>query len=134
MERFESRFPTVEIQPSNSIFLKGMAGSRLGIWVAHGEGRLYGPVGACVAAGLAPIRYVDDAGHPTDVYPLNPNGSPLGIAGLISQNGRCLALMPHPERLVLSWQWPYWPAAWRGLSASPWLKLFQNAFDWCRQS
>ena len=137
-ERFESRFPTVEIQPSNSIFLRGMAGSRLGIWVAHGEGRLHFPSPAVetatIADNLAPIRYVDDVGNPTMTYPFNPNGSLLGIAGLTSPDGRCLAMMPHPERLALPWQWPYWPSAWRGLGASPWLRLFQNAFDWCRQS
>jgi len=84
--------------------------------------------------GLAPIRFVDDDGKQTEQYPFNPNGSKLGITGICSRDGRHLALMPHPERLFKIWQWPFWPSHWSGLKASPWLKLFQNARQWCEEN
>jgi phosphoribosylformylglycinamidine synthase len=116
--------------------LRGMEGSVLGIWVAHGEGRVHFPVPAVsrdlLARDLAPIRFVDDEGGPTDAYPFNPNGSPSGITALCSADGRHLAMMPHPERAFLLWQWPWMPADWRReLEASPWLRMFQNARRWC---
>jgi len=132
---FESRFVAVSVVPSPSILLRGMESSVLGIWVAHGEGRFF-----CADASvlqeiqqqnLAPIRFADDTGIITERYPANPNGSPLGIAALISSDGRHLAMMPHPERLFLRWQWPFWPKEWSGIQASPWLRLFQNAREWC---
>ncbi len=133
--RFESRFSAVKILPSPSIMLKGMEGSVLGVWVAHGEGRAYFPNEEVLRKveeyGLAPIRYVDDSGEITTKYPFNPNGSTLGIAGLCSLDGRHLALMPHPERTFLRWQWPWMPEEWKKLKASPWLKMFQNAREWC---
>ena len=63
----------------------------------------------------------------TESYPLNPNGSPHGIAALCSEDGRHLAMMPHPERCFMKWQWPWAPPAWKDHAAAPWLKLFQNA-------
>ncbi|MEW6161845.1 MAG: phosphoribosylformylglycinamidine synthase [Nitrospirota bacterium] len=134
--RFESRFSTVYILPSPAIMLKGMEGSTLGVWVAHGEGKLYFPekeiMQEVLKRGLAPVRFVDDNGEFTETYPLNPNGSPLGITALCSPDGRHLAMMPHPERTFLKWQWPYMPEEWKkNLEASPWLKMFQNAMDWC---
>ncbi|GAB4388737.1 MAG: phosphoribosylformylglycinamidine synthase [Thermodesulfovibrionales bacterium] len=134
--RFESRFSTVRVLESPSVMLRGMAGSVLGVWVAHGEGRAYFPdrdiYEKVLASGLAPVRYVDDAGEPTEGYPFNPNGSPEGIAALCSPDGRHLAMMPHPERTFLKWQWPWMPEDWRkGLKASPWLRLFENARLWC---
>ncbi len=136
--RFESRFATVRILPSPAVMLHGMAGSVLGIWVAHGEGRALFPDPAVeqrvVDEGLAPIRYVDDSGDVTEAYPANPNGSPRGIAALVSPDGRHLALMPHPERAFLSWQWGWMPARWRtDLEASPWLQMFQNARRWSEE-
>lgn len=133
---FESRFVTVHIDDRNpSIFLTEMGGSNLGIWVAHGEGRLHCPdqsvMDRIIHHGLAPIRYISDYGDYTAMYPLNPNGSPEAIAGLTSEDGRFLAMMPHPERLFLRWQWPYWPKEWKSLEVSPWLRLFQNARAWC---
>lgn len=86
---------------------------------------------------LAPVRYVDDEGSPTTQYPLNPNGSPDGIAALCSPDGRHLAIMPHPERCTLTWQWPWMPAEWRRdlkMKASPWLRIFQNAYKWCLEN
>ncbi|XP_014382443.1 phosphoribosylformylglycinamidine synthase [Alligator sinensis] len=134
--RFESRFVTVSVGPGPALMLRGMAGSTLGVWVAHGEGRVQfrSPARLAAAAerGLTPLRYVDDGGQPTQEYPLNPNGSPLGVAGISSPDGRHLAMMPHPERCVLPWQWPWMPPSWRrDLHISPWLRLFQNAHDWC---
>jgi phosphoribosylformylglycinamidine synthase len=134
--RFESRFATVTILDSPSVMLRGMAGSTLGIWVQHGEGRACFPDQAVLdrvlAERLAPIRFADDAGVPTEGYPLNPNGSTHGIAALTSPDGRHLALMPHPERTFLTWQWGWMPRAWRSeLAASPWLRLFQSAREWC---
>jgi phosphoribosylformylglycinamidine synthase len=134
--RFESRFSTVRVEASPSLFLRGMEGATIGVWVAHGEGRAFFPDEAVRARvleeGLAPIRYVDDEGRPTTAYPFNPNGSPDGIAALTSPDGRHLAIMPHPERSFLTWQWGWTPREWKGTStASPWLRLFQNAREWC---
>jgi phosphoribosylformylglycinamidine synthase len=134
--RFESRFSTVRILQSPAIMLKGMEGSSLGVWIAHGEGRLYFPgkeiMQEMLKSDLAPIRFIDDNGEFTETYPLNPNGSPFGITALCSPDGRHLAMMPHPERTFLKWQWPYMPEEWRkNLEASPWLRMFQNAREWC---
>jgi phosphoribosylformylglycinamidine synthase len=112
-----------------------MEGSTLGIWLAHGEGRAYFPdptvLDQVERDGLAPLRFVDDHNRVTEAYPFNPNGSPRGIAALCSPNGRHLALMPHPERSFLPWQWGWMPESWRGLEVSPWMRLFQNAREWC---
>jgi phosphoribosylformylglycinamidine synthase len=136
--RFESRFATVGILESPSVMLRGMAGARLGIWVAHGEGRAYFPdpriQERVLEEGLAPVRFLDDDGAPTTRYPLNPNGSPYGMAALTSPDGRHLAIMPHPERSFLTWQWGWVPETWKGgTTASPWLRIFQNAREWCDQ-
>jgi phosphoribosylformylglycinamidine synthase len=129
--RFECRLATVEVMPSPSIFLRGMTGSRLGVWIAHGEGRLHLPAGA-VDPSLVPLRFTDPDGQPTERYPFNPNGSPGGATALTSPDGRHLAMMPHPERMANQlWQWPWLPPAWRDLPASPWLAMFSNARDWC---
>jgi phosphoribosylformylglycinamidine synthase len=136
--RFESRFSTVKILKSPSIMLNGMEGSVLGIWVAHGEGLAYFPdkeVFKECEFGLAPIRYVDDESKISEAYPFNPNGSPAGIAGLCSPDGRHLAMMPHPERTVLTWQWGWLPEDLKkSLDASPWLRMFQNAREWCEKN
>ena len=134
--RFESRLSTVEILPSPAIMLQGMAGSRLGVWVAHGEGRLHVPepklMESILEQGLAPLRFVDADNQPTIQYPFNPNGSPEGITALCTPDGRHLAMMPHPERLSNQrWQWPWMPKSWTNLEASPWLRMFQNAHAWC---
>jgi phosphoribosylformylglycinamidine synthase len=133
--RFESRFSAVQIQTSPAIMLSGMEGATLGIWVAHGEGRAYFPKASVFERveheGLAPVRFVDDGNRVTETYPCNPNGSPHGIAGLCSPDGRHLVMMPHPERAFLKWQWGWMPEDMkRELAASPWLKMFQNAREW----
>ncbi|CAL8309072.1 unnamed protein product [Lota lota] len=137
--RFESRFVSVGIQASPSVWLKGMEGSALGVWVAHGEGLMQfsspEAQSKIVSGGLAPLRYLDDGGSPTEEYPLNPNGSPQGLAGLCSRDGRHLAMMPHPERCTLGWQWPWAPRELRtSLSPSPWLRMFTNAAASCGSS
>ncbi|HUT23100.1 MAG TPA: phosphoribosylformylglycinamidine synthase [Sumerlaeia bacterium] len=134
-DRFESRFATVRIQESPAMMLRGMEGATLGVWVAHGEGRAFFPEAGILKEiendGLAPVRYVDDDGRITEAYPFNPNGSPRGIAGLCSRDGRHLAMMPHPERSFLKWQWGWMPEEWkRSIKVSPWLKMFQNARQW----
>jgi phosphoribosylformylglycinamidine synthase len=134
--RFESRWSTVTIQPSPSVLLKGMEGSTLGIWVAHGEGRAFFPnqnhLQDVLNSNLAPLRYVDDDNNITQTYPFNPNGSPNAIAGMCSPCGRHLAMMPHPERCVNTWQWPYLPETMKSaLAAGPWIKMFQNAKTFC---
>ena len=116
--------------------LRGMENSVLGIWVAHGEGRLHCSDPAVLhevnSKRLAPVFFVDDAGNRTEKYPFNPNGSIFGITSLCSPDGRHLAMMPHPELSFLKWQWPWMPEEWkRSLKASPWLHMFQNARLWC---
>ncbi|MFC1981029.1 phosphoribosylformylglycinamidine synthase, partial [Chloroflexota bacterium] len=145
-ERFESQWGMVKVSESPSIMLKGMEGSILGIWSAHGGGRLYCPNPEILSDArrqcLTPIAYVDDEGTPTEKYRFNPNGSPFGITAFCSPDGRHLAMMPHPERSFLLWQWPWIPEEWKSekwkfnvgdylLWASPWLKFFQNAREWC---
>ncbi len=140
--RFESRWVTVRILESPAIMFKGMADSTLGIWVAHGEGRFLCPDPALMdeirAKKLVPLVYVDDEGRldgaVSKSYPFNPNGSPFGIGGLCTEDGRHLAMMPHPERAFLKWQWPWMPRELKDdLKASPWLQMFQNAREWCER-
>ncbi len=137
--RFESRWPTVKIVESPALMLRGMENSAFGIWVAHGEGRLHCPdrevLAEVIERKLAPVYFVDDEGDPTEKYPLNPNGSVKGIAAFCTPDGRHLAMMPHPERAFLKWQWPWMPESWKsGLRASPWLRMFQNARTWCEEN
>ena len=137
--RFESRFLTVKILESPAIMFQGMENSVLGVWVAHGEGLAYFPDDSIrrkvLDQGLAPVRYVDDEGRITEEYPFNPNGSPDGITALCSPDGRHLVMMPHPERTFLKWQWGWMPEEWRkDLAASPWLRMFQNARQWCEKT
>jgi len=138
--RFESRWSTVSIQKSPAIMLAGMEGSTLGVWVAHGEGRLHVPYPdnimreKIVSQNLAPIRFVDDFGDPTDKYPFNPNGSCWGIAALCDTTGRHLAIMPHPERSFLNWQWGFLPQDWDSDQVSPWFQMFLNAREWCEST
>ncbi|KXN87701.1 Phosphoribosylformylglycinamidine synthase [Leucoagaricus sp. SymC.cos] len=140
-ERFEGRVSMVEIVDNEvtrkSPFLSQMAGSKLPVAVAHGEGRASfeskGQREALESQGLVAIRYVDSRGVPTEVYPLNPNGSPGGVTGVQTPNGRVLALMPHPERIVTlesnSWFPPEFEGAWKG--TGPWFRFFQSARAWC---
>ncbi len=120
--RFEARLCMTEIPATPSLFLQGMAGARVPIIVAHGEGH----ASLTPPAGMVALRYIDPYGRVTETYPLNPSGSPGGVAGVTSADGRALILMPHPERIVLAEQ-----NTWtRRLPASPWQRLFDNARAW----
>ncbi|MFA6014923.1 MAG: phosphoribosylformylglycinamidine synthase [Gallionellaceae bacterium] len=129
-EQFEARFVMVEVQSSPSILFEGMAGSRMPIVVSHGEG--YADFGSAkklkAAQPLVSLRYVDHAGKPTEIYPLNPNGSPQGITGLTTPDGRFSIMMPHPERVFRAVQNSWYPRDWQENGA--WLKMFQNARKW----
>ena len=129
-EQFEARFVMVEVQPSASIFFNGMAGSRMPIVVSHGEG--YADFGDSkrlnAAQELVTLRYVDHRGNATENYPLNPNGSPQGITGLTTPDGRFSIMMPHPERVFRAVQNSWYPREWQENGA--WLKMFQNARKW----
>jgi phosphoribosylformylglycinamidine synthase len=131
-EQFEARLALVEVLPSPSLFLAGMAGSRLPIAVAHGEGRAEfhaaGDPERLLDAGLVALRYVDGRGAVATTYPANPNGSPGGITGLTSRDGRFTIMMPHPERVFRSVQFSWHPDGWG--ETGPWLRLFRNARRW----
>ncbi|NJD31505.1 MAG: phosphoribosylformylglycinamidine synthase [Gammaproteobacteria bacterium] len=131
-EQFEGRVGLVEVLPSPSIFFAGMAGSVMPIAVAHGEGRAEfadaAAVRACNATGLVSLRYVDNWGRATERYPANPNGSPAGITGLTSNDGRATILMPHPERVFRTVQNSWHPAEWG--EDSGWMRMFRNARVW----
>jgi phosphoribosylformylglycinamidine synthase len=129
-EQFEARFVMVEVQSSPSVFFNGMAGSRMPIVVAHGEGYAdFGTEAKLQAAQkLVTLRYVDNRGAATETYPLNPNGSPEGITGLTTADGRFSIMMPHPERVFRAVQNSWHPSDWQENGA--WLKMFQNARKW----
>ncbi len=131
-EQFEARYVTLEVQDSPSLFFTGMAGSRIPVAVAHGEGYAEFSGGAALAAAqpLVALRFVDHRGQPTETYPLNPNGSPQGITGLTTPDGRFTILMPHPERVFRSVQHSWYPAAWG--EDGPWLRMFRNARRWVK--
>jgi phosphoribosylformylglycinamidine synthase len=131
-EQFEARLVLVEVLASPSLFTQGMAGSRLPIVVAHGEGRAAFVASAhadqALGQGIAVLRYVDHHGRPTEAYPFNPNGSPGGITGLTTRDGRFTIMMPHPERLFRTLQYSWHPDDWG--EDGPWLRLFRNARQW----
>ncbi|MFQ5488526.1 MAG: phosphoribosylformylglycinamidine synthase, partial [Gammaproteobacteria bacterium] len=131
-EQFEARFSLVEVLDSPSLFLDGMAGSRLPIAVAHGEGRVAyrDPAHAERLAGAKQIalRYVDNHGQIAQRYPANPNGSPGGATAFTTPDGRFTIMMPHPERVFRSVQHSWHPADWD--EDGPWLRLFRNARRW----
>ncbi len=129
-EQFEARFVMVEIARTPSVLLDGMAGSRLPIAVAHGEGRAEFADAAQLAAARTQValRYVENSGEPATRYPANPNGSPEGITGLTSVDGRVTIMMPHPERVVRAVQNSWHPDDW--IEDAPWRRLFRNARRW----
>jgi len=131
-EQFEARVAMVQVQESNSIFLQGMAGSRMPIAIAHGEGHaefsseealLEADLSGCVA-----MRFVDNHGKVTEKYPANPNGSPRGITGLTSRDGRVTIMMPHPERVFRAVQNSWRSEDWN--EDAPWMRMFRNARVW----
>ncbi|WP_417617449.1 phosphoribosylformylglycinamidine synthase [Oceanisphaera sp.] len=127
-ERFEARFSLVEVQESPSLFLSGMAGSRLPIAVSHGEGQvqtLNADINAIEASGTVALRFVDHHGQATERYPFNPNGSANGITGLSSQDGRVTIMMPHPERVFRTVANSWHPDGWG--EDGGWMRIFRNA-------
>jgi phosphoribosylformylglycinamidine synthase len=140
-ERFESQMVLLKVMHNNSFYFKGMEGSIIPIMVSHGEGRFHCPDSGIMAEilenDLAPLRYVKDDGTiaaEVDDYPFNPNGSPFGIAGLVSRDGRFGAFMPHTERFAQKRLFTWLPREWKKLRASPLLQVLQNAREWCEQS
>ena len=127
-EQFEARYCTLEVMDSPSIFFKGMAGSRIPIAVAHGEGRAEWTGGTCSRASAIPaLRYVDGRGLPTERYPWNPNGSKDGLTSFTTKDGRATIMMPHPERGFRACQLSYNPGVFTG-EAGPWMRMFRNAY------
>jgi phosphoribosylformylglycinamidine synthase len=120
--RFEARICMVKIEQSPSLFLEGMEGAKIPIVVAHGEGC----VDVLNEQARVSIRYTDNSGVVTERYPLNPNGSVAGVAGLTSTDGRAFILMPHPERISLGVQHTWT----RKVKHSPWQRIFDNARKW----
>ena len=122
--KFESNFINVNISYSNSIMLSTLAGCRLGVWIAHGEGKFNFP--------YYKDKYNIAMEYSFDEYPGNPNGSDWGTAAICSNDGRHLAMMPHLERAFLPWQWPYYHEGRTNDEVSPWIEAFVNAFKWIK--
>ena len=131
-EQFEARLVMAEVPASPSAFMEGMAGSRMPIAVAHGEGRVEFPAGTSAGqlsdSELIALRYVDNRGEVTTRYPWNPNGSEAGITGVTTRDGRVTILMPHPERVFRTSQLSWHPADWG--EDAPWIRMFRNARRW----
>ncbi|PHV12153.1 phosphoribosylformylglycinamidine synthase [Chitinimonas sp. BJB300] len=127
-EQFEARLVMAEVTQSPSLFFNGMGGSKLPVVVSHGEGRAVFGQEADRKAVLTALRYIDDRGHATEVYPHNPNGSPEGVAGVTTADGRFSIMMPHPERTFRTVNLSWHPDNWGEDSA--WMRMFRNARHW----
>ncbi|CAN0589570.1 unnamed protein product, partial [Ectocarpus sp. 12 AP-2014] len=131
-EQFEARLVMAEVLPSPSAFMDGMAGSRMPIAVAHGEGRIEFAGSNSAAAleehELVALRYVDNRGQATVRYPYNPNGSENGITGVTTRDGRVTIMMPHPERVFRAVQHSWHPSEWQ--EDGPWMRMFRSARRW----
>ena len=123
--KFESHYLGVTIPENNSVMFKSLAGSKLGIWVAHGEGKFHLPEGEGAYNVVARYNYRS--------YPGNPNGSPFGVAGIASADGRHLAMMPHLERAIFPWQCAHYPASRVNDEVTPWIEAFVNARRWVEE-
>lgn len=122
--KFESTFVTLDIPKNESVMLKSLEGTKLGVWVAHGEGRFRLPE--------SESNYNVAAKYLYDEYPGNPNGSDYATAAVCSRDGRHLAMMPHPERSVFPWQNAWYPHAYRKHEVTPWMEAFANAREWLK--
>ncbi|VDK17643.1 unnamed protein product [Anisakis simplex] len=144
--RFQSSFTTVRINRSPSIMLSGMHGSVLGVWSAHGEGKFTyrndEVLEQMISNELICVQYCDGNGKPSMIFPENPNGSIESVAAICSLDGRHLAMMPHPDRSFISWQWPNYPKQFKlsnqqnnsnNNNNSPWMRMFINAYEWVKQ-
>ncbi len=127
-EQFEARFSLVEVMPSPSILMQGMAGSVIPIAVAHGEGRAEYKSFEQQQHAKSILRFVNHDGQATERYPLNPNGSPEGLSGFCNDDGRISIMMPHPERVFRAVQHSWHPDEWQ--EDSPWMRMFRNARVW----
>ena len=128
-EQFEARLLQVEVLESPSIFLSGMAGSKLPLVVAHGEGRVEFGSNEQRANALSALRFLGPDGAAANSYPHNPNGSPDGLTGFTTADGRFTIMMPHPERLFRATQYSWKPEGWG--EDGPWMRMFRNARKWC---
>ncbi len=125
-QKFESAFVNVTIPETSSVMLQSLAGARLGVWIAHSEGKFSLPM---------PMEHYNIAlRYSYDAYPGNPNGSPQGIAGICSADGRHLAIMPHPERSIYPWNWAHYPDLHKHDQITPWIEAFVNAREWIKKS
>jgi phosphoribosylformylglycinamidine synthase len=124
--KFESEFITLVIPKNHSIMLSSLAGAKLGVWVAHGEGKFAFPYDE--AAYHIVARYNHES------YPANPNGSQWAVAGICSADGRHLAMMPHPERAIFPWQCGHYPSDRETDEVTPWIESFVNARKWIEQN
>ena len=125
--KFESRFVHVKIVDDNSIFFKNMKDTIFGVWIAHGEGKFINTNN--LTEQQKPLKHVYNY-IPTEKYPFNPNGSENGLAGIVSENGRHMAMMPHPERSFMNWQIPYLDTKYSNMKYTPWLYMFKNIYNW----
>ena len=123
--KFESAYLGLSIPDNNTVMFGNLGGSKLGIWVAHGEGKFDLPGNVDDYNVVARYSYRN--------YPGNPNGSPQGIAGIASADGRHLAMMPHLERAIFPWQCAWYPTARQADEVTPWMQAFVNARRWCEQ-
>ncbi|MDL2222709.1 phosphoribosylformylglycinamidine synthase [Bacteroidales bacterium OttesenSCG-928-M11] len=123
--KFESEFVSISIPKNRSVMFGSLAGSKLGIWVAHGEGKFHLP--------MEEKKYSIVAKYIYDGYPGNPNGSDYSVAGISSKDGRHLAIMPHLERAIFPWQWAYYPNNRKNDEVSPWIEAFVNARRWIEE-
>ena len=124
--KFESGFVSLDIPSNNSVMFKSLSGNKLGIWVAHGEGKFYLPEGE---ESYNIVAKYNHAG-----YPANPNGSDFNVAGICSADGRHLAMMPHLERAIFPWQNAWYPADRRNDEVTPWIEAFVNARKWIEEN
>ncbi|HEX5961185.1 MAG TPA: phosphoribosylformylglycinamidine synthase [Rhodanobacteraceae bacterium] len=124
-EQYEARLVTLEVLDAGSVLFRGMAGSRIPVVTAHGEGQAVFADDNKSGKATACVRFVDNRGKPTEVFPYNPNGSPEGLAGFTAASGRVTILMPHPERVFRSVQMSWRPREWD--EDSPWMRIFRNA-------
>jgi phosphoribosylformylglycinamidine synthase len=133
-EQFEARTVMVEVQQSASILFADMAGSRLPISTAHGEGRVSfaSTVQEAACQSQVALRFVDNHGQATSAFPANTNGSAQGQTGFCNEDGRITIMMPHPERVVRVVQNSWYPDAWKAFEDGPWLRLFANARHWLK--
>ena len=123
--KFESQFLGLTIPANNSVMLGSLSGSKLGCWVAHGEGKFHLP--------MSMDNYNVVAKYAYNGYPANPNGSRCSVAGICSADGRHLAMMPHPERGIFPWQCGYYPASRATDEVTPWIDAFINARKWVEE-